>query len=95
MTLAASKYWGWLSALQTHPVSIATSRAVLRQGASRSYFAGCSNGGREAMLMAQRYPTYFDGIVAGAPAMRAGFSNIGDRWVAACGSPLSCALVTG
>ena len=48
----------------------------------RSYFAGCSTGGREAMLMAQRYPTYFDGIVAGAPAMRTGFSGLGDRWVA-------------
>src|SRR5687768_9048176 len=29
--------------------------------ASKSYFAGCSTGGREAMLMSQRYPTYFDG----------------------------------
>ena len=48
-----------------------------------SYFAGCSTGGREAMLMAERYPTYFDGIVAGAPAMRTNFSGIGDRWVAA------------
>jgi len=50
--------------------------------ADRSYFAGCSTGGREAMLMAQRYPMYFDGIVAGAPAMRTSFSGIGDRWVA-------------
>jgi hypothetical protein len=50
--------------------------------ASRSYFAGCSTGGREAMLMAQRYPTYFDGIVAGAPAMRTNFSGIGGQWVA-------------
>jgi feruloyl esterase len=49
----------------------------------RSYFAGCSTGGREAMLMAQRYPSYFDGIVAGAPAMRTGYSGLGDRWVAA------------
>src|SRR5688572_24855599 len=49
----------------------------------RSYFAGCSTGGREAMLMTQRYPRYFDGVVAGAPAMRTSFSGIGDRWVAA------------
>jgi len=48
----------------------------------RSYFTGCSTGGREAMLMAQRYPTYFDGIVSGAPAMRTNFSGIGDEWVA-------------
>jgi len=50
--------------------------------ADHSYFAGCSTGGREAMLMAQRYPTYFDGVIAGAPAMRTGFSGIGDAWVA-------------
>lgn len=53
------------------------------KSADRSYFAGCSTGGREAMLMAERYPTYFDGIVAGSPAMRTSFSGIGDRWVAA------------
>jgi feruloyl esterase len=48
----------------------------------RSYFAGCSTGGREAMLMTQRYPRYFDGVIAGAPAMRTNFSGIGDEWVA-------------
>lgn len=47
-----------------------------------SYFAGCSTGGREGMLMAERYPSYFDGIVVGSPAMRTNFSGIGDEWVA-------------
>lgn len=34
-----------------------------------SYFEGCSEGGREAMLMSQRFPTYFDGIIAGDPVL--------------------------
>ena len=33
------------------------------------------------MLMSQRYPLYFDGVVAGAPAMRTGHSNLATRTV--------------
>ena len=34
-----------------------------------SYFQGCSEGGREGMLMSQRFPWHFDGIVAGDPVI--------------------------
>jgi hypothetical protein len=51
---------------------------ALRYGRApaHSYFAGCSTGGKEAMIAAQRFPQEFDGIIAGAPAMRTGHSNL-------------------
>ena len=48
-----------------------------------AYFVGCSTGGREAMIMSQRFPGYFDGIVAAAPAARTSFSNLGLRYATA------------
>jgi pimeloyl-ACP methyl ester carboxylesterase len=40
-----------------------------------SYFVGCSEGGAEAMLMAQTFPRHFDGIVAGDPGILRPFSS--------------------
>ncbi|MDR3509385.1 MAG: tannase/feruloyl esterase family alpha/beta hydrolase [Caulobacteraceae bacterium] len=45
-------------------------RAYYHRDPKHSYFVGCSNGGREAMIAAQRYPMEFDGVVAGAPGFR-------------------------
>ncbi len=52
-------------------------RSYYGKPADYSYMTGCSTGGREGMLASQRYPELFNGIIVGAPAMRAGDSNLG------------------
>ena len=42
-------------------------KAYYQKDIGRSYFTGCSTGGRQALMAGQRYPEDFDGIVAGAP----------------------------
>ncbi|KAA9157807.1 tannase/feruloyl esterase family alpha/beta hydrolase [Amycolatopsis acidicola] len=54
-----------------HELSVVAKEIINRfygQPAAESYFDGCSQGGHESLTEAQRYPTDFDGIIAGAPA---------------------------
>jgi feruloyl esterase len=53
---------------ETNVQAKAIVRAFFGREAERSYFNGCSDGGREALMEAQRYSEDFDGIIAGAPA---------------------------
>jgi feruloyl esterase len=51
----------------------------------RSYFVGCSTGGRQALAEAQRYPGDYDGIVAGAPAHHPSHLQGAQIWTALLG----------
>ena len=60
--------FGYRALHETTAAAKAISGAFYGDAPQRSYFSSCSNGGREALMEAQRYPADYDGIVAGAPA---------------------------
>lgn len=61
--------FAWRGVHLTSVASKALIRAYYGKSQSYAYFTGCSDGGREALVEAQRFPDDFDGVVAGAPAM--------------------------
>ncbi len=66
---AARADFGYRGVHLTAVASRALITAYYGQPPRYSYFSGCSDGGREALIEAQRYPEDFDGIAAGAPAL--------------------------
>ena len=60
--------FGWRALKETTEISKALIGAQKGLKPKTNYFYGCSDGGREALMEAQRFPADFDGIVAGAPA---------------------------
>lgn len=61
--------FGWRA---VHEMTVAAKRIVERHYAAPprySYWNGCSAGGRQALKEAQRFPTDYDGIIAGAPGL--------------------------
>ena len=60
--------FGYRAVKETRDAAREILRAYTGQSAKYAYFTGCSDGGREALMEAQRFPEDFNGIVAGAPA---------------------------
>src|SRR5262245_20407560 len=66
-----------------HLVTVAAKAVITAyygRPASHSYFSSCSNGGRQALVEAQRYPEDYDGLVVGAPWNYQSHSNAGFVW---------------
>jgi len=59
--------FGYRSVHLTVMAGKALAQQYYRIAPSYSYFEGCSTGGRQGLMEAQRFPNDFDGIVAGAP----------------------------
>jgi hypothetical protein len=60
--------YGYRAIHETAEKSKAIIRGFYGDQPKHSYFSSCSNGGREALMEAQRFPADYDGIIAGAPA---------------------------
>jgi len=67
--LEAQVNFGYLAVHRTVETAKALMRLYYGSDAAFCYFIGCSRGGGQALMEAQRYPEDFDGIVAGAPAL--------------------------
>ncbi len=59
--------YGFRAIKVTTDDSKAVIQALTGNEPGRSYFVGCSDGGREALKEAQQYPEDFDGIIVGSP----------------------------
>jgi Tannase and feruloyl esterase len=60
--------FAWRAVHEMTAAAKAISAAYYGNAPQRSYFNGCSTGGRQALTEAQRFPNDYDGIIAGAPA---------------------------
>jgi feruloyl esterase len=83
--------FGYRAPHETATLSKQIVQAYYGKAAAHAYFSGCSDGGREALMEAERYPEDFDGIIAGAPANNWTHNATGFVWneIALSGKPES------
>ena len=94
----AARLFGFLSV----PTVTAAAQEIVRvhygRRTQRAYFEGCSNGGREGLMNAQRFPALFDGVIARAPAYNwvglMGAFNRTAKAIAAPGGAINAAKTT-
>ena len=74
--------YGYRGIHETAAKSKAIVQAFYGDAPRKSYFSSCSNGGRQALMEAQRFPEDYDGIIGGAPANFSSHQNAANIWVA-------------
>jgi len=72
--------FGYNSYDQVTQAAKALIKAYYGKAPERSYYVGCSEGGREAMMMSQRFPEYYDGILACSPGFKLPKAAIAEAW---------------
>lgn len=73
--------WGYRSLGLVTQAAKALIRHHYGRAPAYSYYAGCSGGGRQAMMAALRYAGDFDGIVAGAPILEQHVAQVGSMQI--------------
>lgn len=72
--------WAHRASVESARIGKAAAKGHYGRSIKYSYWHGCSNGGRQALAMAERYPDEFDGIIAAAPGVRADQAFLGLNW---------------
>ena len=84
----AAQLFGSLSVPTVMSTALKVLAAAYGAPPARSYFEGCSNGGREALMAVQRNPNLFDGVIARAPGYNwVGFMGAFNRTAKALAAP--------
>ncbi|WP_233852506.1 tannase/feruloyl esterase family alpha/beta hydrolase [Paraburkholderia sp. HD33-4] len=74
--------YGYNAVATLTPMAKQVIKLAYGKGPDRSYFDGCSNGGRHAMVAAARSSAEYDGIIAGDPGFHLPKAAIGEMWSA-------------
>jgi pimeloyl-ACP methyl ester carboxylesterase len=72
--------FGYRANVETNLLARKLIKAFYGVDASRAYWVGCSQGGREGMTLSQKYPDLWDGFVVGAPAPGVTWLNLRGLW---------------
>jgi hypothetical protein len=85
----AIKNLGYMQMKKTHDAAIVLMQRVYGESPRTNYFVGTSQGGREALTVAQRYPQDYNGIAANVPIL--GFSSLmlAPEWIRIHEKPLA------